>query len=99
MNYGYLYGMCFTGLSVLAVVYVRDLLRAGKLWRLVRGNLDAAWEGGQFDGTDVEATGYLYGMNAAEVAFDMTLYAEDVTGYSEDELLPHVTRWMQERGL
>lgn len=100
MNYGYL--VAAVGLAVLAGAYVNDLVRASKLRRLVFANLDSAHEGGQFDGdgySNDSGPGYLYGMTAPDVADDMELYCEDAVGYNALELLPHVQRWMQLRGI
>lgn len=68
--------------------------RRRKVRDIVYRNLDAALEGGQF-----EPDGYLHGISAAMIANDLTLYAEDCSGYLESEVEPHVRAWMKARML
>jgi hypothetical protein len=93
----------YLGVAVLACALFAWLnarmTKARVLRRLVWQNLDSAHEGRQFDNDGVHA-GYLYGMGAAEVANDMSIYCEDLAGvYDEEELFPHVQAWMLDKGM
>jgi hypothetical protein len=78
-----------------------------KLRRKVFDNLDNALEDGHFQPPDGTlgmlgggfGGGHCYGMIAEELAYDLTCYSSDFEGVSTLELLPHVQRWMKQRGL
>ena len=65
-----------------------------KLRQAVYGNLDSAYEGGQF-----EADGYLHSEPAGGIAYDLTCYAEDLLDREPAELLPYVRDWMFQKGI
>jgi len=67
-----------------------------KLRSTVFGSLDNAWSGGCFNAAEA---GYLHEMTAREIAADMELYCEDVSGYDQNELLPYVEQWLYAKGL
>lgn len=68
----------------------RDRLR-----RQVWGNLESAWQGGQFD----LGGGYLAGADASDIALDLAVYAADMEGVPASKLEPHVRDWMIAKGL
>jgi hypothetical protein len=70
--------------------------RARELRRLMWRNLDSAYEGGQFSRAE---QGPLWGLPALDIAADMELYCEDLSGYDRNELMPHVYAWMIRQGM
>jgi hypothetical protein len=80
-----------------AVAYATRRLRRASLRRkllreTVNSNLDSALEGGQFT-----KSGGLHDMTTYDVANDLTLYADDCSGYAESELEPYVRAWVDLR--
>lgn len=63
-----------------------------KLRGIVRLSLDCAYHGEQF-----APGGYLHGLDASEIACDMTLHCEDAHEYEPEDLEPHVRRWLDSR--
>lgn len=65
-------------------------LRWRRIRRAVFANLDSAAEDGQF-----EPDGYLHGYTSFDVAADLEVYAEDCSGYTAEQMFPHVRAWMR----
>jgi len=100
MNYGFL--VAGLGAAVLVAVWLVEVVQDRRLRRLVWQNLDSAHEGGQFDPdgySNDSGPGHLCGMTTFDVCADMALECEDVAGYSEEQLFPHVHAWMISKGL
>lgn len=91
LTLGILAAVCLT---IIVVVLLNDHERERRehLRKIVWGNLDSALEGGQF-----AEDGALRWLTIAELANDLTIYAEDCSGYLESELVPHVQSWAHER--
>jgi hypothetical protein len=70
--------------------YSKDMT---SLKEIVFENLDHALENGYFEPGE-----QLHGATSEEIAGDMIAYAEDVEDYEKADLLPHIEKWLKEKG-
>jgi hypothetical protein len=64
--------------------------RARNIRRAVDRNLTDAKDSGHF-----EVGGYLYGLDASDIADDMKLHCEDAEDLTRDILEPYVQIWLE----
>lgn len=97
-NLGPYIGFVYLGLLCAAACFTGWLVErwANRRWlrSVVHSNLDAAWGAGQF-----EADGYCAGLDAFELAADLTCYAEDCYDLNARKLVPYVRDWLFQKGI
>lgn len=79
---------------VVVVVGCVKIEKWHRLRRTVFSNLATAHESGLFAPGE-----YLDGMSVEDIANDLTLYAEDLSGELPSKLEPHVRAWMRQKGM